>query len=279
MAPLAAIRARHGADAIALYVGNPVVHSHGAALGAQLLTMAIGSKNRFDPNSQDSNPRTFACMQVYGDPLAIPVPDLDRTDFLLVLGANSVVSNGSMMVVGDIRARLAGIRQRGGEIVVLDPRRTETAHLASEHHFVRPGSDAALLLAMSHVMFAEGLVARSALASTAVRLAELERAAAPYTPERIASAVGLDAATIRALALRFARARTGVIYARVGVCQGAFGPVASWLVEAVNALAGRLGAIGGSMFSTPSADIAPLGHLLVGTRWARWRSRARGLPE
>ncbi|MEO8553156.1 MAG: molybdopterin-dependent oxidoreductase, partial [Kofleriaceae bacterium] len=274
-APLRELRARHGADAVAIYVGNPVVHAHGSALASQLLTMAIGSKNRFDPNSQDSNPRTFACMQVYGDPLAMPVPDLDRTDFLLILGANPVVSKGSMMVAGDVEGRLAAIRARGGAIVVVDPRRTETAKIASEHHFIRPGGDAALLLAILHVVFGEALVS----APHGDRLAELRGAVAAFPPERVAPAIGMTAPVIRSLARRLATARTGCVYARVGVCQNEFGPVASWLVEVTNVVTGRLGAIGGAMFPTPAADVATLGRILIGNRWGRWRSRVRGLPE
>lgn len=278
-APLAEIRKRHGADAVGLYVGNPVVHAHNSALAAQMLTMTLGTKNRFDPNSQDSNPRTFACMQVYGDPLTMPVPDLDRTDFLLILGANPVVSNGSMLVAGDITKRLAAIRERGGAIVVIDPRRTETAELAGEHHFIRPGADAALLLAIIHVLFSEAGVAWSSFGAYAARAPELHAAALPFTPERVAPAVGISAATIRDIARRLATARTACVYARVGVCQNAFGPLANWLVECLNILTGRLGAIGGAMFTTPAADIAPLARTLIGSKWARWTSRVRGLPE
>ncbi len=174
-ARLRAIRARHGRDAIGLYVGNPTVHSHRAALGAQLVTAAFGTKNRFDPNSQDSAPRLFACMQVYGDVSAIPVPDIDRTDYLLVLGANPAASMGSMMALGDARARLRSVRGRGGRVVLFDPRRTETAAIADAHHFIRPGGDAALLLALLHVLFAEGLVDEARVARTASGLPELPR--------------------------------------------------------------------------------------------------------
>ncbi len=272
--PLRRIRKQHGRDAVALYVGNPVVHSHGAALAAQLLTMTLRTKNRFDPSSQDSNPRTFACMQMYGAALTIPVPDLDRTDFLLILGANPAVSNGSMMVVGDAKARLRAIRARGGKIVVIDPRRTETATLADEHHFIRPGGDAALLLAMLHVILDD------ARPPADVRgLAALREAARAFPPERVAAAIGMSPEVIRDLARRFGAARTACAYARVGVCQNEFGPLANWLIEALNVATGRLGAVGGSMFTAPAADLARLERWVVGTKWGRWRSRVRGLPE
>jgi anaerobic selenocysteine-containing dehydrogenase len=277
-ARLRAIRARHGRDAVAFYVGNPAAHSHRTALGSQLLTMALGSHNRFDPNSQDSNPRLFACMQVYGDALALPVPDIDRTQHLLVLGANPGASNGSQMGLGDVRARMKAIRERGGRVVLLDPRRTETMPWATEHHFIRPGGDAALLLAMLHVVLSENLAAPG-LERRASAVAALRQAAARFPPERVASAVGIDAPTIRSLAMDFARAPRACAYSRVGVCQNDFGPVASWLVEALNVVTGNLDREGGAMFPTPSADVAPLGRALVGNHWGRWTSRVRGLPE
>ena len=275
---LRAIRARHGKDAVALYVGNPVVHNHRASLGSQLLTTALGTKNRFDPNSQDSNPRLFACMNVYGDALSIPVPDVDRTDHLLVLGANPAASNGSQMGLGDVRTRMRGIRDRGGQVVLIDPRKTESATWATSHHFIRPGGDAALLLAMLQVIFAAGNVAPD-LRHRASGLAELRALAARFPPERVAPAVGIDAVTIRTLALDFAAAPRACAYARVGVCQNAFGPVASWLVEALNVVTGNFDREGGAMFPTPSADVAPLGRAVIGNHWGRWRSRVRALPE
>lgn len=180
-ARLRKVRRSRGRDAVALYVGNPVAHSHRAALGSQLLTMALGTKNRFDPNSQDSNPRLFACMQVYGDALSLPVPDVDRTDHLLMLGANPAASNGSQMGLGDVRVRMRGIRERGGRVVLVDPRRTESAAWADRHHFIRPGGDAALLFAMLHVLFSEGRVdARATAAASGGR--ELRELAARFPP-------------------------------------------------------------------------------------------------
>ncbi len=277
-ARLREIRARYGHDAVAFYVGNPAAHSHRTALGSQLLTMALGTHNRFEPNSQDSNPRLFACMQVYGDALALPVPDIDRTQHLLVLGANPAASNGSQMGLGDVRARWRGVRERGGRVVLVDPRRTETMAWATEHHFIRPGGDAALLLAMLHVILSEGLEGPG-MHARASGTSALRQAAARFPPGRVAPAVGIDAAAIRTLAVDFARSPRACAYARVGVCQNDFGPVASWLVEALNVVTGNFDREGGVMFPTASADVAPLGRLLVGNNWGRWRSRVRGLPE
>ncbi len=270
---------RHGRDAVGLFVGNPTVHSHRAALGAQLLTAALRTHNRFDPNSLDSNPRLFACMQVYGEALSMPVPDVDRTDHLLVFGANPAASNGSMMSLGDPRRRLKDIRARGGKIVLLDPRRTESAQWASEHHFLRPGADAAVLLAMLQVLFSEQRVDRAAVDEVATGREALEALAARFTPERVAEPAGLAPDTIRRLAREFAGAKRAVAYGRIGTCQNEFGPLASWLIEALNVVTGRLDREGGAMFPRPAADVAPLGRVAVGNHYARWRSRVRGLPE
>jgi anaerobic selenocysteine-containing dehydrogenase len=278
-ARLRAVRDTHGPDAIALYVGNPVVHSHRSALAAELLTLALGTKNRFDPNSQDSNPRLYACMRVYGDALAIPVPDIDRTEFLLMLGANPAASNGSQIGLGDARSRFRALRDRGGQIVLIDPRRSETAAWSTRHVFIRPGGDAALLLAILHVVFAERLVDEARVATIASGLPELRALVARFAPARVANAIGIDAATIAQLARGFATADRACAYTRVGVCQNEFGPVANWLVEALNIVTGNLDREGGAMFSTPAADIASIGRLFVGNHAGRWTSRVRGLPE
>ena len=275
---LGEIRKRHGKDAVALYVGNPAVHSHRGSMAAQLLASALATKNRFDANSQDANPRLFACMQVYGDALALAVPDFERLDWLLVLGANPAASNGSMLGLGDPKARFAAIRARGGKIVLVDPRRTESAAWCTSHHFIRPGGDAALLLAMLHVVFAEGLASERA-AREADGVDELRALCKEFSPERVAPAIGIDAATTRGLARELARTERAAVYSRVGVCQNEFGPVASWLVEALNWLTGHFDREGGVLFPTPAADVAPLGRKLVGNHWGRWRSRVRGLPE
>ncbi|MFI5300139.1 MAG: molybdopterin-dependent oxidoreductase [Polyangiales bacterium] len=269
----------HGRDAVALYVGNPAVHAHRSSFASQLLTAAIGSRHRFDPNSQDSNPRLFACMQVYGDALSIPIPDVDRTDLLIMLGANPAASNGSQMVMGDPKKRLQGIISRGGQIVVVDPRRTETVAWGAEHVSIRPGGDAALVAAMLHVLFAEGRVNRARLASVANGVEELESLVADFRPDRVASAIDVSAATIVSLARRLSDAKRACLYARVGVCQNEFGPTASWLVEAINVVTGNFDGVGGMMFPTPAVDIAPLGRRLIGNHYGRWRSRVRGLPE
>ena len=272
------IQDNHGPDAVAFYVGNPVVHSHRASLAAQLLTMAIGSKNRFDPNSQDSNPRLFTAMQMYGDALSMAVPDVDRCDFLLMLGANPAASNGSQVGLGDAKSRLKAIAQRG-QLILVDPRRTETAAWCTQHHFITPGGDCALLLAMLQVLFAENLLDLAKISAIALDLAGLKEIARNYPPERVAKKIGIAAPIIRQLARDLACTPRACVYARVGVSQSEFGPLGCWLVEALNVVTGHFDTEGGMMFPLPAADIAPLGRVVVGNQFGRWQSRVRHLPE
>jgi anaerobic selenocysteine-containing dehydrogenase len=271
------IRKRHGKDAIAVYIGNPNVHTHRATMGSALLAGTFGTKNRFDANSQDSNPRLFACMQIYGDALAMAVPDIERTDYLLVLGANPAASNGSMWVLGDPKKRFADVRARGGKIVLVDPRRTETASWCDAHHFIRPGGDAALLLALLHVVFEENLARVDRAIAT--RVSELRAICKDFAPERVSPAIGMSADVIRGIARELATTERAAVYSRVGVCQNEFGPVASWLVEALNVVTGHFDREGGVMFPEAAADIGPIGRKIVGNHWGRWRSRVRGVPE
>jgi anaerobic selenocysteine-containing dehydrogenase len=278
-ARLAAIRARDGGDALGVYIGNPSVHNHGTAIAMNGFLKALRTRNRFDANSQDANPKLFACLQMFGDVFAITVPDVDRTDYLLMLGANPAASNGSLMTLGDVKGRLAEVRKRGGKIVLVDPRRTESAAWCDEHHFIRPGGDAPFLLALLNVSFAERLVDEEAVAAIARGAAELRQIAAPFTPERVAGAVGIPAETIRRIAREFGRARAAVAYGRVGVCTQELGAAASWLVEALNVVTGNFDRPGGMMFASPAVDLGRLGRKLVGMGYDRWRSRVRGLPE
>jgi anaerobic selenocysteine-containing dehydrogenase len=272
------IRKKHGKHAIAVYVGNPSVHTHRGTLGSQLLATALGTKNRFDANSQDANPRLFACMQMYGDVLTLGVPDIERVDYLVVLGANPAASNGSMWSLGDPKGRFAEVRERGGKIVLFDPRRTETAAWSTSHHFIRPGGDAALLFAMLHVIFDEDLV--SARAREAVHLEELRACCKEFSPQRVSAAIGVSEEVIRDVARILAKTERACIYSRVGVCQNELGIAASWLVEALNVVTGHFDRVGGWMFPKAAADVAPLARMLLGgNEYGRWTSRVRGFPE
>jgi anaerobic selenocysteine-containing dehydrogenase len=279
-ARLADIQARHGNDAVAFYVGNPTAHSYSALLFGLLFLHNLGTRNFYSSNSVDSLPRTLVSSMLYGNQATIPIPDLDRTDFLLILGANPAVSNGSVMTAPDVRRRIERVRERGGRIVVVDPRRTETARLADTHCFIRPGADALLIAAMIRTIFDEGLAAPGRLAPHLDDLGALRDALAPFTPEAVARPTGLAAGTIRGLARDFARARTAVCYGRLGTCVQEFGAVTTWLVDALNVVTGNLDRAGGAMFTSPAVDLGRLAQVLgQAGRRGRWRSRVSGHPE
>ncbi len=277
---LKAVQAAHGRDAVAAYLGNPTVHSSGAMLFAPAFVRALRTRNRYSATSVDQLPHHLAAMLMFGHALLIPVPDIDHTDHLLMLGANPAASNGSLMSAPGVTDRLRAIRARGGRVVLVDPRRTESAAHADAHHFIRPGTDALLLLALIQVVFEERQVRTEAYAAYLDGIDELRRAVLPFTPERVAGATGLDAETIRTIARDFAAAPTAVAYGRVGVSMQEFGGLACWLISALNVITGRLDARGGAMFTTPAVDILRGEKRATDSaRIGRWRTRVRGLPE
>ena len=276
---LGELRARHGSDAIGFYWGNPTGNNHGALLMLSSFTKALGTRNRFSAGSQDANPRIVTSYELYGSSISIPIPDIDRTDHFLCLGGNPIVSNGSVMTAPDMRRRLRAVRERGGKVVVVDPRRTETAKEANEHVAIRPGGDAAFLLAMTRVLVERGRVDRQFLERTTSGWPEIERRLAAFTPARVAAFTGVPADTIERLALEFAEARSAVCYSRVGVCVGVHATVATFATDLLNIATGRLGREGGPMFTTPAFDIGRVARMGGLDGAGRWRSRVRGLPE
>src|SRR5262245_37503342 len=279
---LPAIIRRHGRDAVAVYLGNPSAHLLPLMLYPRALLRALGTRNVFSASTVDQMPKQVSAGLMFGTALSVPVPDLDRTAFLLILGADPVVSNGSLMTAPDVKARLRGIRARGGRVVVVDPRRSRTAAEADEHHFIRPGTDALLLFAMAHVLFAEKLVRPGTLADHVAGLDEVERLACDFSPEAVAPTCGIEAGTIRRLARALASASSAAVYGPVGTCQQAFGTVTSWLVDVLNVLTGNLDRPGGAMFTKAAAG-APNTRgepgRGKGVRFGRRASRVRGLPE
>jgi anaerobic selenocysteine-containing dehydrogenase len=274
---IGAVRRRHGGNAVAVYLGNPTVHSLGAMLFAPGLVRALRTTQRYSATSVDQLPHMVAAFHMFGHQLMLPVPDLDRTDHLLVFGANPAVSNGSLMTAPGVARRIAAIRARGGRVVVVDPRRTETARLADRHHFIRPGADALVLLAMLHVLFDDGAVRLGASEGFTDGVSRVGEAAARFPPERVAEAAGIEPDAIRGLAREFAGAARAVCYGRVGVSTQEFGTLACWLVNVLNVVTGRLDVPGGAMFPRPAVDV--IGGRLAGRgSVGRWRSRVRGLP-
>ncbi|HZR80966.1 MAG TPA: molybdopterin-dependent oxidoreductase [Candidatus Binatia bacterium] len=277
---LKATRDAHGPHAIATYIGNPTGHNVGAMLWSAMFIQALGSERTFSAATVDQFPKNFSSRVLYGDSWLFPIPDLDRTDYFLCLGANPVVSQGSLMSAPDMKSRLRALRARGAKVVVIDPRRTETAALADEHHFIRPGSDALFLFAIAHVLFAEGLVRPGRLAEFTDGIAEVGGLAREFSPEAVAAATGIAPDVTRRIARELAAAPRAVCYGRQGTCTVEFGTLASWLVDVVNLLTGNLDRAGGFMFPRPATGhIEPSPHDSGPIPYARFRSRVRGFPE
>jgi anaerobic selenocysteine-containing dehydrogenase len=280
---LPAVLEAGGRDAVAAYIGNPAAHSLAFLLYGKVLLKALGTKNIFSASTVDQYPKQAASALMFGTGTTIAIPDLDRTDYLLCLGANPLASNGSLMTAPDARGRLRAIRARGGTIVVVDPRRSRTAAEADAHLAIRPGTDALLLMALLHVVFDEGLESLGDLTPEHVAgLDEVRALAADFAPEAVAAACGLEAEAIRGVARGFATAPSAVAYGRIGTTTQAFGTTASWLIDVLNVVTGNLDRPGGAMFPLPSAGLSNTkgepgrGR---GARFGRWASRVRGLGE
>ena len=264
----------HGDDALAVYLGNPNVHSLGALTHHPTLVRLLRTRNRYSATSVDQLPHHVVARALYGHQFLLPVPDIDRTDLLVLVGHNPMASNGSLWTVPAFPRRRRELASRGGRLVVLDPRRTETARVADEHHFVRPGTDAAVLLAVVREILAQGLERPAPY----VDGVEAVRAAVePFTPELAEQVSGMPAGAVRGLAQDLGRARSAAVHGRMGVSTQRHGVVCQWAVQAINALTGNLDRPGGTMFTTPAVDLVGRGILGPGG-FSRRRTRVRGLP-
>ena len=274
--------AEHGKNAVAVYVGNPNAHNLSALLYGPVWLRVLGSQNVYTASTVDQMPKQVSAGEMFGTILSVPVPDLDRCEHLLLLGANPLVSNGSLLTAPDMRGRLRGIKERGGKVVVVDPRRTRTAEEASEHHFIRPGADALLLAALACTIVEEGLESTDELAEHVNGLDEARAFVRGFSPEEVGGACGIEAGEIRRMARELAGAERGAVYARMGTCTQEFGTLASWLVDVLNVLTGNLDREGGAMFTRAAAgqkNSSGAGASGKGVRFGRWASRVRGLPE
>ena len=269
----------HGRDSVAIYLGNPNVHNLGALMFGPEVIRALRTKNRYSATSADQLPHMLVAHWMFGHQLLMPVPDIDRTDFLLILGANPAASNGSIMTAPAMGTRLKAIRARGGRVVLIDPRRTETARLVDAHHFIKPGTDALLLASLLAVVFEEGLDDPGRLGVHTDGLDAVRAGVSAYPPERTAAATGLPAETVRGLARALAAADSGAVYGRLGASVQKHGVTCQWLSQVLNLVTGNLDRPGGAMFTTPAVD--PMGRLKLAGRGGhgRWTSRVRGLPE
>lgn len=272
-----ALQAAHGHDTIAVYLGNPNVHNYGTLLFGPPLLRLLRTRFRYSATSVDQLPHHLASRLMFGHSSFLPVPDLDHTQYFLIFGGNPAVSNGSMMTAPDVKKRLKAVRARGGRVVVVDPRRSESAEIADRHHFLRPGTDAFLLLAMIHTLIAEDLIDCGRLRDLTRGLDELPSLVAGFAPELVESVCGVEADAIRQLAREFAAAPAAVAYGRMGASTQEFGSLAIWLINVLNVITGNLDREGGAMFPNPAVDLAHFGH--SAGKFGRWHSLVRGLPE
>ncbi|WP_281646504.1 molybdopterin oxidoreductase family protein [Parendozoicomonas sp. Alg238-R29] len=270
------VQKAHGNNAMATYLGNPNVHNTGSLLMGRHFFNAVRTRNRFSATSVDQLPHHIVSWKLFGHQLKIPVPDIDRTEHMMIIGGNPLASNGSVMTVPDVKKRLQDIQKRGGKVIVIDPRKTETAQIADEHHFIKPGTDAFLLLAIINTLFSEQLIDTAHLTSHLKGFQKIKNYVGGWTPERAADITGISAASIKQLAIEFGKAEKPVCYGRMGVSVQEFGLLCQYLIMVINIATGRLDAEGGLMFTKPAADLLKQtgrGHLGKGF------SRVRNLPE
>lgn len=274
------IQSKYGVNAVATYNGNPTVHNYGSLLFSPNFIRALKTKVRFSATSVDQLPHHLAGMTMFGHPLLMPVPDIDRTDFWLIMGANPIASNGSIMTAPDVANRLKAIQKRGGKVVVIDPRYTETSGKADQHIFIKPATDVWLLLGMVRAVLVRDWVRLGHL-EACIDAAEIERLkllVSPFHVGMVAEKTGIEEDTIRQLMKEFAEAPSAVCYGRMGVSTVKFGGLSQWLINVLNILTGNFDTAGGLMFTSPAFETihpSQKGQM----KFNRWQSRVRGLPE
>jgi anaerobic selenocysteine-containing dehydrogenase len=273
---IAEIQQAHGADAVAVYLGNPNAHHYGHTAYLPALLRAIRSRNVFSASSVDQWPHQLVSRLMYGHQFLIPLPDVDRTDYFLMLGANPVASNGSLMTAPGIDRRLKALVQRG-TLVVIDPRRTETAAIASRHHAIRPGTDALFLVALLQAMMRIGAPKIDRYHGKLSNLDLALGAVAAVRTGDVAAVTGIAADVVDAIAAGLYAAPRAVVYGRMGMSTQAFGSLCQWLAQLANLYTGNLDAEGGSL---PNQPVIPMtGPGTSRGHYGRWHSRVRGLAE
>jgi len=275
---LARIAGVNGHDSVAVYLGNPNVHNWGMMTHGGNFYGLLKTRNRYSATSVDQLPHQLLCYLMYGHQFMVPVPDVDHTDYLLVVGGNPMASNGSLMGVPDFRGRMKSLHARGGKLIVVDPRRTETAEIADKHLFIRPGTDAWFLLALLNVIIEEDLGDNAAYQDYLKNWDEALESVKAFTPELAESMSGIPADSIRVLARELAAAPRGVCYGRMGISVQRFGGLCQWAIQLINIATGSLDRAGGSMFNLPAVDLVAGPNNRPG-HFNLWQSRVRGLPE
>ncbi len=275
---LAATVEQFSNNAVAAYFGNPSVHNWGLMTHAPHLFKQLKTRNRYSATSIDQLPLQLMCYWMYGHQVLVPVPDIDRTDFLVIIGGNPMASNGSLWTVPGFRHRAKALQKRGGKMIVIDPRKTETAEIADQHLFITPGTDAYLLLALINILFEQNLAQPGRLEPLLKDIEPIRALVAGFTPELAAEKTGIPSEQIQQLAVAFAQAKRAVFYGRLGVCVQEYGTLCQWAIQMLNILTGNLDEEGGSMFSLPAVDPV-MGPASKPGHYGAWKTRVRGLPE
>ena len=267
----------YGADSIATYIGNPTGHSSGTILFPGMLFQMIGTRNQYNAASVDTWPTHLVCYLMYGHQFYTPIPDIDNTQLMVIIGGNPIVSNGSMMTAPGFPGRIKSLQKRGGKLIVIDPRRTDTAKKADKHYFIRPAQDAWLLLSMVHILFRDDLINLNHLKNYIVNLDLLETAVSAFPPERSARYCGIDAPEIERLTHEIKNSESAVVYGRIGTCTQEFGSIAQWAIQLINLLTGNLDRKGGALLTEPAMDLFHKPH--VAGSFGTYHSRVSGFPE
>ncbi len=274
------IQEKYGNDAVATYQGNPNVHNLGAMLYGGPFLKSLKTKQKYSATSADQLPHHIASLKMFGHQMLIPIPDIERTDYLLILGANPGASNGSLLTAPGFSKKIKNIQKRGGEVINIDPRYTETSKISSNHFFINPGKDALLLLSLLHVIFEQGIDEKTHLSNHLKGLNEIKEIVKKYPPQKTASIIGIDDFEIQKIAKDFINSETAVCYGRMGVSTQEFGGVCQWLINVINIVTNNMDKVGGAMFTKPAIDLVFMTGMQgkVGN-FDRYRSRVHDLPE
>jgi anaerobic selenocysteine-containing dehydrogenase len=269
------VQQQNGIDSVGVYLGNPNAHNMGSILFGPHFYRALKTKNRYSATSVDQLPHHIVSRKLFGHQSQIPIPDIDHTQHFMIIGGNPLASNGSIMTVPHIKRRLKAIQKRGGKVVVIDPKKSETADISCEHHFIKPGTDALLMLAMLNTLFAKQLAKPEHLLAFAPELEQVASFVQDYSADRVAPLIGIEAAQINSMVEAFCQAESAVCYGRMGASVQAFGTLTQYLIMLFNMLTGNLDRPGGMMFTQPAADLLPhSGRGSVG----KYQTRVRNLP-
>jgi len=268
----------HGDNAVGFYAGNPGVHNYGNMTHGPVLRRAVKTRNNFSATSLDQLPHQLVAYAMYGHQFCVPIPDIDRTDLMVIFGGNPMASNGSLMTVPNIPKRFKELKKRGGQLIVVDPRYTETAEVADQHHFIKPATDAYVLLAMINTLFKEQWIRNTHLDDRLEGLGQVKAAVSDFTLELAEAQSGVAATTIKQLTKKLSQTERSVIYGRMGVSVQQFGALCQWAIQVINILIGATDRIGGALLTSPA-----FGYIRKGSSGAGhfnvFQSRVSGLPE